>query len=76
MEKTTKIVVALVAIVIITIIILFMFLLGYISVSDIIGEQAESMGEDALEDASTGLSVDSILGYTNEEKNKIEYLAS
>ncbi|MCK4995954.1 MAG: hypothetical protein KAR55_03615 [Thermoplasmatales archaeon] len=75
MEKTTKIVVALVAIVIITIIILLMFLLGYISVSDIIGEQAESMGEDALEDASTGLSVDSISGYTNEEKNKIEYLA-
>ena len=49
--------------------------LGFISISDILGDRAESVGGDTIDEASTGVSIESITGYASKEETKIEYLA-
>lgn len=75
MEKATKIVAALIAIIFVIILILWMFFLGFISISDILGDRAESVGGDTIDEVSTGVPIESITGYASKEETKIEYLA-
>jgi hypothetical protein len=49
--------------------------LGFISISDILGDRAESVGGDTIDEVSTGVPIESITGYASKEETKIEYLA-
>jgi len=48
---------------------------GCIETSDILQERAKTVGYQTIREVSAGIKIDSITGYTDEEKTKIEYLA-